>query len=373
VAAATDRAPRAALLRADTLAAQAGLALARQFENPLLAASYSESTPRQHYVLEVPLDLPWVRASRIGAARASRDAALLRARFDREGLAFGADTLYTRATARQARAATTRRTARDADSLVALATVRRDAGDGTELDVALARVNAAQAADAAATDSADAETTLLELQLAIGMPGTIVAITLSDPLTPGALPFEATTAGTAILLAAAESDAQAADAALALERRRVVSGASLAVGFETRDPGGTEGRTLPTIGITVPVPLFNQNRAAVQAATALRDRAQATLALARIALAADLATARRTLAVAEARAARSGRLLPDAQRVEQLSLLAYREGATTLPSVLEAQRTARETVLRNIEDVAAARNAAGLVRLLTLTVNRTDR
>ncbi len=373
IAAALDRAPRAAVIRADSVAAHAGVAAARQFDNPLLSASYSESTPRQHYALEVPLDFPWLRSARIGTAVATREATLFRARFDREGLAYVADTLYTRATALQARARSTRRTARDADSLLTLADVRRDAGDGTALDVHLARVNAAQAADAAASDSADAETALLELQLAMGLPGTSIAIALTEPLAPGALPLDATTAGTAILLAAAEAERRAAEAALALERRRVVSGASLAVGYETRDPGGTEDRTLPTIGISLPIPLFHRNSAAIQAATAARDRAQAVLELARIELAADLATARRTLAVAEARAARSARLLPDAQRVEELSLLAYHEGAATLPSVLEAQRAARETLLRNIDDVAAARNAASLVRLLTLTANRPDR
>jgi outer membrane protein, heavy metal efflux system len=85
-----------------------------------------------------------------------------------------------------------------------------------------------------------------------------------------------------------------------------------------------------------------------------------------------LAQALRSSVVALQRASRSSRLLESANRVAALSLLAYREGAQALPTVLEAQRTAREAQAQYVEDVAAARNTASLVRLLTLTANRTD-
>jgi len=63
-------------------------------------------------------------------------------------------------------------------------------------------------------------------------------------------------------------------------------------------------------------------------------------------------------------------LIPDltvADNIAALSLLAYREGASTLLNVLEAQRTSRATLAQYIDDLATARNAAGLVRLLTLS------
>ena len=83
--------------------------------------------------------------------------------------------------------------------------------------------------------------------------------------------------------------------------------------------------------------------------------------------------AERGLAVARERLQRSGRLVGAANRVAALSLLAYQEGAAALPSVLEAQRTARAALTQYFEDLAATRNAAGLLRLLTLTGGRTDR
>ena len=144
---------------------------------------------------------------------------------------------------------------------------------------------------------------------------------------------------------------------------------SLSLGFESHDPSLDNSSVLPTIGISLPLPLFNQNGAAVMAAEAQRDRARAMLAAARIDLLSALARARRAASVASARATRSQQLVDGANRVATLSVLAYREGAAALPSVLEAQRTAREALQNYVDDLAAARNAAGLVRLLTITSN----
>src|SRR6185503_12449505 len=94
-----------------------------------------------------------------------------------------------------ARARLTQRTARDADSLVVLATVRRDAGDASELDVQLAMVFAGQAANIAATDSLNALSALLAVQTAMGQPADTVRIALADSL---ALPGPLTTRATAI-------------------------------------------------------------------------------------------------------------------------------------------------------------------------------
>ena len=142
-------------------------------------------------------------------------------------------------------------------------------------------------------------------------------------------------------------------------------------GFEAGEPTLAPG-ALPTIGLSIPIPLFNRNDGAVQLADAERDRARAELALARLEAASQLTRARRALTLALERVARDRRLLDGAGRVSALSLLAYREGAAALPSVLEAQRTAREALATYIDDVAMARTAAGVVRLLTLTANRTQ-
>jgi cobalt-zinc-cadmium efflux system outer membrane protein len=372
VARAVARGSRLAIARADSSAARAQLSLARQFENPVLGLSYSKSAPQEHFSLDVPLDFPWLRSARIGSAQAGLGAAGYRFAFLREAVVFDADTTYTRALAAAARTRLTMRTALDADSLLILARVRRDAGDASELDVQLASVNAGQLANAAAMDSLDAITAVLAVQMVMGESAEAPAIVLADSLEMEAR-GRTSEAGTPLLIAAAEEDARSAELALTLERRRLFPAAALSFGYDTRDPTGAEPGTLPTIGLALPLPLFNQNSAAVQLAQAQRDRAQAELSLARIEVTQALARALRASVVALQRASRSARLLDAANRVATLSLLAYREGAQALPSVLEAQRTAREAQAQYVEDVAAARNTAALVHLLTLTANRTDK
>jgi hypothetical protein len=48
-----------------------------------------------------------------------------------------------------------------------------------------------------------------------------------------------------------------------------------------------------------------------------------------------------------------------------MSLVAYREGASTLAGVLEAQRNAREVVAQYITDLATGWNTIAILRTLT--------
>ncbi len=369
VAAALARGPRIAFARADSTSAHAGLTIARQFENPILALTYSKAVPQEHFVMDVPLDYPWIRNARVGAAASGMGAARYRFEFNRAAISFEAETAYTAALAAARRAGYSRSTAREADSVLTLARVRRDAGDGSELDVQLAVVSAGQVANAAARDSLDALAALLDVQALMGLPSNEPTITLADSLDSGASLAEPQ-AGTQLLVAAAEEDLQSADQVLTLERRLLFAAPSLTIGWETKDPTGAEPGTLPTVGIALPLPLFNQNRGTILLAQAQRDRADAALSVAKLEGAQQVARARRELTLARERLARSERLVTAANRVEALSLIAYREGASALASVLEAQRIARETLSQYVNDVAAARNAAGILHLLTLTAHR---
>ncbi len=135
VAAAEARGSRLALARADTTISAATLAQARMFENPTASASYSKSTPQYHASLDLPLDFLWLRGARAAAAREALAAARFHFAFERAAARFDADTAYTRVLAAQAHARLSRRNAQDADSLLRMATVRRDAGDASDLDV----------------------------------------------------------------------------------------------------------------------------------------------------------------------------------------------------------------------------------------------
>jgi len=182
VAGALARGARLAVSRADTLAALGAARTARAFPNPTVSGSYTKDTPNYHALADLPLDVPWLRSPRIGAAEATRAAARYQFAFDRLGIVFDVDTSYTRTVAAGMRARLSRRTADDADSLLKIAQIRRDVGDVSELDVRLAAVNAGQLENTALDDSLAALSALVSLQLQIGLAGDSAAIVLVDSL-----------------------------------------------------------------------------------------------------------------------------------------------------------------------------------------------
>ncbi len=282
----------------------------------------------------------------------------------RAAIRFDVDTTYTRALAAAAHARLSRRNARDADSLLTMARLRREVGDVSELDVRLAEVNAGQLLNVAVDDSLAALDGLLAVQLAMGLPAEAASITLADSLVPPPDSSPAPT-GEPLRIAAAAAGLRFEYRNLALAHRSVIPAPSLQVGIERGDPADPAQGVLPTVGLALALPLFNRNGGEIGQARAARDRAQANLDVTRRESAADVARARRSFAAALARLERDRRLLASADRVAAMSLQAYAEGAVPLANVLEAQRNAREALGRYIDDVAAANDAAGVVRLVT--------
>ena len=366
VAAALERGARAALGRADTAAARGVVRAARAFPNPAFSATYTKAVPQYHAIVDLPLDVPWLRAPRIGAAEFERDAVRYGVAFERAAIRFDAETSYTHALAAAAHARLSHRNARDADSLLAMARLRREVGDASELDVRLAAVNAGQLENVASDDSLSSIAALVALQLAMGLPGEEPAIALADSLSPPA-DSAAAGAGEPLPVVAARASLHSAERTLTLAHRSVFEAPSLQLGVENKDPTGSEPGLLPTVGLSLPLPLFNWNGGAAAQAAAARDRAQAELDLVRRETDAAIARARRERTAALARLERDARLLASADRVAAMSLQAYGEGAIPLANVLEAQRNAREALGRYIDDVAAAHNAVAQVRLLTAT------
>lgn len=357
---------RAAFARADTAAAAALLHGVRLYPNPQVSAAWSKDPPHYHVLADLPLDWPWLRSPRIGAAAAARDAARYGFAFERAAIRFDVDTTYTQALAAQAHARLSRRNALDADSLFAMARLRRTVGDVSELEVRLAEVNAGQLENVALDDSLAAVEAVLAVQLAMGGSGADPSILLADSLLPpgDSLP---PAPGELLPVAAAAASLRAENRALTLAHRNVFAAPSLQIGFDTDDPGGQRGM-LPTVGISLPLPLFNRNGGEVAQARASRARAQANLDLVVRQSSAEWTRAQRGFTAAMTRLARDRQLLTSAERVAAMSVQAYTEGAVALANVLEAQRSAREALGRYIDDVAAVNNAAAAVRLLTATV-----
>lgn len=353
---------RAAIAMATSRSASARVREAGAIANPLLSATYSKAVPQYHAIIDLPLDFVTMRGPRVAAARSASEAAQLRLAYERAAIRLDVDTSYTIAAASRARAVLSLRNAVDAESLLTIAGVRRNAGDASDLDVDVARINAGRARNTALADSMTAVAALLELQQALGLSAAQPTIALGDTL---AVPPDDSLGGSGVALpvAAAQRDLQSAEQTLALEKRGIWSGLALQAGIENHDPTGAESGILPTFGLSLPLPLFNQGQGAIGVAAADRDRAKVELAVAQRESAALTARARRDLAAARARVARDRELVATADRVARLSLRAYAEGAYPLTTVLEAQRNARDSLVELIDDLVAANTAAAALRL----------
>ncbi|MEP7346305.1 MAG: TolC family protein, partial [Gemmatimonadaceae bacterium] len=344
IAATLAQGARLALARAEASAAEASFFSARIIPNPSITTEYTKSAPQRHVTLDWPLDLPWLRSRRIGAASEVRSAARYRLAFERAAAELDADTAYTQALAARARARLSEANAAAGDTLLLMARSRQRAGDVSELEVKLAEVFAGQQANMAAADSEALDSRLLDLQAAMGLASDAVAISLADSLGDPPVDVPGAGAGTPLLVAAAERMERGAELSVRLERANVWQIPSFIAGFETHDPSGGEPGILPTIGLSIPLPLGNRNRGGIALAEAERERARAGLALARVEARIELVRARRERDGALGRLTRDRALLASAERVAAMSLIAYREGAAALPNVLEAQRNAREVM-----------------------------
>jgi cobalt-zinc-cadmium efflux system outer membrane protein len=339
--------------------------------NPTLAASYTKAIPRYHVTAEMPLDQLWLRGIRVGAAQASELAARYRLRYEIASLTLDVDTTYTRALAALAHSRLSTRNAQDSDSLRRMVIARRDAGDASDMDVEVATLTAGQQANAAAADSVTARATLLELQALIGLAGDSVAVMPVDSLDApdGIAGAAAVPLAPQIPLLVASSTAVLESAMLTarVQHRNVFGSPGVIFGFETGDPTGAEPGILPTVGIALPLPIFNRNRGPIAEAEAARARAVAELAIAQQESALQIGRNRSALVASANRLARDRQLLQGAARVAGLALAAYREGASPLANVLEAQRSARDVQTQYVDDAANALIAAATLRLLTLT------
>jgi cobalt-zinc-cadmium efflux system outer membrane protein len=303
----------------------------------------------------------------VRSAQVGLQAAELRLLFERAMIAMEADTAYTRALAAREKLALSRRNALDADSLLHMVERRRDAGDASDMDVELARVNAGQQTNLATDDSLTLISTLLDLQSALGILDERVTITPVDSL--GTPPAPTEPAATSLDVESARLSLDAASLNARLQHRSIWSQLSISPGIEYGDPD--QKGILPTIGLGVGLPLFDRNRGQIAQAQAEQAKAQAELRLAQVEARNALGHALRERENAVGKVARDRVLVASADRVASMALTAYREGASSLPNVLDAERTAREVLSQYIDDLAAAWVATAELRVFSYTPGST--
>lgn len=153
-------------------------------------------------------------------------------------------------------------------------------------------------------------------------------------------------------------------AALAdLERARRTPDLTLSAGVQRAQP---DGRTLATVGLSIPLPVWDGNRGNITQALRQRDAAEDTARALALQLRADLAGAHQRFAVASATAAAAREdILPAAQAALDAATRGFELGKFGYLDLLDAQRSllqARDQYLRALGE--AHRAAADVARLL---------
>jgi cobalt-zinc-cadmium efflux system outer membrane protein len=130
-------------------------------------------------------------------------------------------------------------------------------------------------------------------------------------------------------------------------------GATAALADASRDI-----RTTPIVGLSVPLPLWNQGREAAAEAQGAAREASARTAEARLALSAQLSAARIRTAESAARAryARDS-LLTEAARIRAGAIRLYESGRTGVLPVFDALRTERDVAQLFVQELLAFQEA----------------
>jgi len=292
----------------------------------------------------LPLEPLYQRWSRVSGANAEVRAAEADAQADRQRIELDA----TRAFYRMARAQVALAAARDLtawlDSVVAYNRSRVKEGVAAEADLIRSELERDRAEADATMQEADLARARAELSVFLGEePGPFAVVALDAPL---ALPDVALADRARPDIRAARERVAAAGAGMTTERTNLIRQLGITVGTKR-----TSGTTSLIAGVSMPFPLFDQNRGAIARAAAEREAATFELAAqerigrAEIVGAAESARLLTERAGVLAGPARGQGYLARADEARRIALGAYREGAVPLIQVIDAARAWGEAQL----------------------------
>jgi cobalt-zinc-cadmium efflux system outer membrane protein len=365
-------APRLAESDANIRAAEGARIQAAVRPNPSVAldaenigrgVSYNGLSQEQTtFSVSQPLEIGGQRAARIGAAGAALETA--RAERERTKADFAYDLAVAYVTAelagkRAALAMESRGRAQE-DERAAQALVNA----GREADLRTVQAHAATTAAEADLESAraDAAEALVRLSGLVGAPEPFsgVSQSLLDRATALPLPAMAPVIASPALRAAEAARAAAAQR-VAVERRRAIPDVTVSLGL--RSFGGENAKGV-IAGVSVPLPLFNDNRGNVATAEGELAAAAARVNAAQLNAEADFrATSVQALA-AERRLAAVDQAEQAAGEAYRLARIGYDAGRTPLVELLAARRNLTDAQLRSLDARGArVRAEASLARL----------
>lgn len=315
--------------------------------------------------LALPIELGGKRSARIGVADARSQRTLIQAAITQADLRLSVIQAYAEAAAAQQRVTTARDQARIAAEGLRAAQVRVQAGRASPIEAEranVARINA----------DAEVERTQRLVEVARYSLSRIIGQPVAGDLDTGWFanvraaygPMQAIESAGTLAMAVAEADLAIADAGVRLARAQRVP--DLTVGAGARYMRDT-GDTAALFSISIPLPLFNNGRAAVAQASSERLRAEAQQRVTAIEVDQAIARAQAEAANAATTAASaSGPALQAAEEAARIARIGYREGKFGQLELLDAERTLAETRLAAIDALLNYHSAQAQLERLTV-------
>ena len=359
---------------ADVRAAEAGRRVAGLRPNPSVtieAENVAGSGPYRGIdsveattSLTLPIELGGKRSARIAVANARSDRAAIQAAIAQADLRLSVVRAYAEAAAAERRLVTARDQVRIATEALRAAQVRVQAGRASPIEVQRADVARVNAETALAREERAVEVARYSLSRIVGQPITVpldAAWFGQVPAGYGPLrPIES--AGT-LALAAADADLAIADAGVRLARSQRVP--DLTVGAGARRFEQTND-TAAIFSLSIPIPLFNNGRAALSQASAERQRAEAQRRVTVLDVDQAIARVQADAADAAANAATaSGPALAAAKEAARIARIGYREGKFGQLDLLDAERTLAQTRAAAIDALLSYHIAQAQLERLT--------
>ena len=356
-------------------AAEAGRAVAALRPNPTLSADVENVIGTGPYegineaettiAFALPLELGGKRPARIAVADAQRARAKIEAVITRADLRLQVTQAYIEAVAAERRLTIAQGQLGVTRENLRIARDRVEAGANSPIDQQRAALLAANAEAELERAQRSVEANRLALAQFVGasLPGALDQPWFDRIDNVRAGPGTPANADGTLALAAAAADVATADAQLRLARSQRIPDLSVSAGTRRLQASGDMAMVL---GVSVPLPVFNNGRAAVGQATALRNQSDAKRRVARFEAerAINAARADRDRAAASVRA--SGPAFSAAQEAARIARIGYGEGKFDQLVLLEAEQALLDARTAAVDARAQYHDAeARLARLTT--------
>lgn len=309
-----------------------------------------------------PLELGGKRPARIAVADARASRARLESVIALADLRLRVAQTYIEALAAERRLDIAGDQARIATEGLRVAGDRVQVGASSPIEeqrAAVLQINARTALDRARRE---VETTRGNLERLTGRPLTgpldVAWFERTEPYDPSA---GGSLKGT-LAVATATADVATADAQVRLARSQRIPDVTLSAGTRRLSATGDQAALL---GISLPLPFFNNGRAAIGVARAERDQADARRRLATLDTGQAIARAQADLANAETTArAANGPALLAAREAARIARIGYGGGKFSQLELLDAERTLAQTRAAAVDALAAYHDAQARLRRL---------